>query len=99
MGSKLALLIAAGLLAALAHDARAQTRCAEGRTFAGECIVPDVAASARNVAIANAQQKLSYTSPPWLPREDYDYAFVRNHHETANLFTQPPVVRITTHRP
>jgi hypothetical protein len=100
MGNNSTILIATlGLVALMASPVAAKPRCPEGRTQAGECVDPDVAITARVFAIVESQQKLSYTAPPNLPSEDYDYANVRNHHETNNLFTRPEVIRNTTRRP
>jgi hypothetical protein len=57
----------------------------------GECVNPALTDGLRGQAIANTQQKLSYTSRPWLPNQDYNYLDQRNWNEMLNLFAFPPV--------
>ncbi len=73
---------------ALATTAQAQSpkpRCPEGRTASGECVVPGLAASNRATSIVFAQQKISYTAPPYPPIEDRNYWIARDRHEVDNL--------------
>jgi hypothetical protein len=65
-----ALLAAAMLLAGQVH---AQGACSDGRTAAGTCVKADLAQSMRKGAVVATQPKLSFTSPPVLPSEDYEY--------------------------
>src|SRR5262249_2903076 len=52
----------------------AQQRCAEGRTSAGKCVDPLLAADARRTAILASQPRLSLTIQPVLPSV---HAYVR----------------------
>ncbi|MBV9346574.1 MAG: hypothetical protein JOZ70_03645 [Pseudolabrys sp.] len=99
MRATLSVLLAAAALVAILPGAQAQLRCPEGRTSAGECVNPALAQVMRKSAIINAQPKISYTAPPLLPSEDGTYLLPRDHHEAANLYYYPPVIRSTTLRP
>ncbi len=84
------LIAIATLAVALAAPAAAQQpqqkpRCPEGRTAAGECVDPALAASNRATSIVFAQPKFSYTAPPYLPIEDRGYWIARDRHELNNL--------------
>jgi len=99
----LALTSATGAAAFAQHKPPAQQkplappmRCLEGRTASGECVDPDLAQSARQSAIVYAIPKLSYSSPPYLPSEDYGFYALRDHHEISNLFGFPPISPGTT---
>jgi len=82
---------AIALSLALLLPAAAAQRCPGARTITGECVNPALTDGLRNTAIANTQQKLSYTSPPWLPSQDYNYLYQRNWNEMLNLFAFPPL--------
>jgi hypothetical protein len=69
----------------------AQARCPNATTASGACVNPGVTKALRNQAIAYTQQNLSYTAPPRLPSEDYNYLIARNWNEMLQLFTFPPV--------
>ena len=69
----------------------AQARCPDARTASGECVNPGVTKALRNQSIAYTQQNLSYTAPPRLPSDDYNYLISRNWNEMLNLFAFPPV--------
>jgi hypothetical protein len=51
----------------------ARVLCPEGRTFAGTCVNPNLAASARMRAIVMTQIELSKTAPPYMPSDDRKY--------------------------
>jgi len=79
-------------LSALAPAAvSAAARCPEARTVTGECVNPAITQALRSQAIAETQQKFSYTAPPRLPSADYGTLIARDWHEMLNLFTFPPV--------
>jgi hypothetical protein len=79
------ILLAAALLAPVS-GASGQGICPEGRTFSGTCVKADLAQSMRKSMILNTQPKLSYTSPPLLPKDDSDYYTPRDFQEILSLF-------------
>ncbi len=85
---KLAAMFSIGALLVLSPvtPSLAQTACAEGRTFAGECVNANLAQSMRKQAIIFSLPKFSYTAPPLLPREDGEYYILRDYHELQTLF-------------
>jgi hypothetical protein len=82
---KLAIVTAALLLVPV-FGAEAATVCPEGRTASGACVNSDLAASMRKDTILSTQPKLSYTSPPLLPKDDYDSTVPRDFQEIISLF-------------
>ncbi|HTS40548.1 MAG TPA: hypothetical protein VLX09_12880 [Stellaceae bacterium] len=85
-----------GLLVAVAAPAQAQRRCPEGRTFAGDCVKPELAQVMRKSAIVYSLPKFSYTAPPMLPSEDSVYAVPRDYNEARQLFcVGAPAVLLT----
>jgi hypothetical protein len=85
-------LLAGGLgIAAVASPVAAQERCPEGRTLTGKCVDAGLAAMNRERVIAFTQSKFSYTSPPFLPREDRILRVPPNFHEVNNLYTAPAI--------
>jgi hypothetical protein len=63
-----------GLLGAATLPAQAQTvRCPEGRTLAGACVDPALAALARDRAINLVNRKLSASNARNLPAQDVIY--------------------------
>lgn len=87
-----AMLGAAMLLGAVA-SAGAQNACPEGRTLSGACVKPDLAQAMRRSTIVDTQPKFSYTSPPMLPNEDYDYRRPPDFGEILRLFGGPDGTR------
>jgi hypothetical protein len=69
-------------------SATAQGRCPEGRAANGACIKPNLLHAVRKSTIAEAQPKLSFTAPPVLPSEDYEYRPLPAFMEILRLF--PP---------
>src|SRR5262245_40052676 len=53
----------------------AQNVCPEGRTAAGQCVKPGLAASQRQAGVIYSQPKLSYTHYPVLPVYDWNYRY------------------------
>jgi len=82
---KFAILSVALLLMSVA-SARSQAVCLEGRTPSGKCVKADLAQSMRQSTFLNTQPKLSYTSPPLLPSQDYDNYAPRDFQEMLSLF-------------
>ena len=85
LNAKLAILSMVLLLMPMVR-AHSQAACPEGRTLSGKCVKPDLAQSMRKSTILNTQPKLSYTSPPLLPSEDYDNYVPRDFQEILSLF-------------
>jgi hypothetical protein len=78
--------LAAGILLGMVSTAGAQARCPEGRTASGACVKPDLAQAMRKSAIVETQPKLSFTAPPVLPSEDYEYRPLPDFKEILKLF-------------
>ena len=78
--------ISVALLLWSLSGARAQNFCPEGRTFSGQCVKPGLAQSMRKSTILNTQPKISYTAPPLLPMEEYDYYRPPDFQEIFRLF-------------
>jgi hypothetical protein len=68
-------LLAAVFVALWSAAAGAQERCPEGRTSAGACINPLLAAAMREAAIIFSQPKISQTAFPVLPSADRMYRY------------------------
>jgi hypothetical protein len=74
-------IIRTGLLAAvfcllfLPSTTNAQVKCPEGKTAAGDCVNPALAAAMRQAAIIFSQPKLSQTAFPVLPADDLQYRY------------------------
>jgi len=68
-------LLAASLLALAPVAADAQDKCPEGKTASGQCVNPAFAQSMRQAALIFAQPKISYTSFPVLPVDDWTYRY------------------------
>jgi hypothetical protein len=66
---------AAALIALTPAAASAQAKCPEGRTADGQCVNPALAAGMRQSAVIFSQPKLSYTTFPILPAEDWNYRY------------------------
>lgn len=66
--------------------ARAQSTCPEGRTASGACVRPDLAQAIRKNTIVETQSKLSFTAPPVLPSEDYEYRSLPDSKGIITLF-------------
>jgi hypothetical protein len=79
-------IVTSALLLVPIFGAHAATFCPEGKTLSGACVKPDLAQSMRTSTILNTQPKLSYTSPPLLPKDDYDYYVPRDFQEILSLF-------------
>jgi hypothetical protein len=79
-------MIAAALLAGTLSTAGAQTTCPEGRTALGSCVRPDLAQAIRKNTIVETQSKLSFTAPPVLPSEDYEYRPLPDFKGAVTLF-------------
>jgi hypothetical protein len=69
--------------------AAAQSRCPEGRAANGVCAKPGLVQAARKNTIVETQPKLSFTSPPVLPSEDYEYRPLPAFMEIFRLFPPP----------
>jgi hypothetical protein len=65
----------AGICFLAPAPAVAQTKCPEGRTAAGACVNPALAALMRQTAIIFSQPKISQTAYPVLPTEDRRYRY------------------------
>ena len=87
------------LMSSAPGHAQQQRACQHGRALNGECIDPNFSQSMTRSVIVSTQPKFSYTAPPYLPSADRDYSLPRDHHEISNLFTYPPVDRVSQHRP
>ena len=68
-------LLAASLLALSPIATNAQDKCPEGKTASGECVNPGFADNMRQAALIFAQPKISYTSFPVLPVQDWTYRY------------------------
>ena len=79
------LLVIVGLMVTTA-PVSAQKFCAEGMTFSGACVKPDLAEAMRKQTFAYTQPKFSYTAPPQLPSEDGAYFVPRDYNETRTIF-------------
>jgi hypothetical protein len=69
------LLAAVACLLLLPSAANAQVKCPEGKTAAGDCVNPALAAAMRQTAIIFSQPKISQTAFPILPAEDLIYRY------------------------
>jgi len=70
-----AILVIACLWVLWPGPSRAQERCAEGRTAAGQCVNAALADGARQKAIIFAQPEISQTAFPVLPSGDAKYRY------------------------
>lgn len=68
-------LLAVSLLALAPIAANAQDKCPEGKTASGKCVNAGFAQSMRQAALIFAQPKISYTSFPVLPVDDWTYRY------------------------
>ena len=66
---------AAGLIALMPAAANAQAKCPEGRTASGACVNPALAAGMRQWAVIFSQPKLSETTFPVLPADDWTFRY------------------------
>jgi hypothetical protein len=67
------LLAAVSCLLLLPSAANAEVKCPEGKTTAGDCVNPALAAAMRQTAIIFSQPKISQTAFPILPAQDLIY--------------------------
>jgi hypothetical protein len=74
-------IILMSLLAAVSYSlllpsaADAEVKCPEGKTAAGDCVNPVLAAAMRQTAIIFSQPKISQTAFPVLPADDRIYRY------------------------
>jgi hypothetical protein len=73
-----AALVATLMSLAAATPSSAQAVCTEGRTAAGLCVNPGLAASVQQTGIIFSQPKISYTAFPILPSGDSQYRYPSN---------------------
>src|SRR6266581_4260148 len=66
----MSLLAAASWSLLLPSAAKAEVKCPEGKTAAGDCVNPALAAAMRQTAIIFSQPKISQTAFPILPAQD-----------------------------
>ena len=71
--------------------AGAEVRCPEGKTLTGECVNAALAATLRETANIFSQPKISRTTLPVLPAQDFDYRYPNQLIPDPN---QPPAVRV-----
>ena len=84
-----ALMLTMATLLGTLSSAVAQSRCPEGRAANGACAKPGLVQVARKSAVVDTQPKLSFTSPPVLPSEDYEYRPLPAFMEIFRLFPPP----------
>jgi hypothetical protein len=92
-------ILACGSALAFATPASAQAPCPGGRALNGACVDAGFSRGVTEWVTVFTQPKLSYTSPPYLPRDERKYPIPRDHHEISNLFAYPPTNRATDRRP
>jgi hypothetical protein len=66
---------AVSCLLLLSSAANAEVKCPEGKTAAGDCVNPALAAAMRQTAIIFSQPKISQTAFPILPAADLIYRY------------------------
>ncbi len=71
----MSLLAAASWSLLLPSAAKAEVKCPEGKTAAGDCVNPALAAAMRQTAIIFSQPKISQTAFPILPAQDLIYRY------------------------
>ena len=92
-------ILTCGSALAFATQAIAQAPCPGGRAFNGDCVDQEFSRGVTEWVTVFTQPKLSYTAPPYLPRDERKYPIPRDHHEISNLFSFPPTNRATERRP
>jgi len=83
-----AAILASCWLALLAGPAAAQRKCPEGKMSNGECVNAGLAATMRQSGIVFAQPKISQTTLPILPSDDWSYRYP--HQLIPNLLKPAP---------
>jgi hypothetical protein len=66
-----ALILASCWVTVFAGAASAQQNCPEGKTWNGDCVNPGLAATTAQTGSALAQPRISQTSSPILPTNDW----------------------------
>lgn len=59
----------------LLPSAHAEVKCPEGKTAAGDCVNPALAAAMRQTSVIFSQPKISQTAFPILPAQDFIYRY------------------------
>ncbi len=72
-----------------AVDVAHAQQCREGRTFAGACVKPELAQTARKRSIVFSQIELSKTAPIYLPNDDRKYIIPFNYFEMLKVINAP----------
>jgi hypothetical protein len=83
------LTLATAMMVGALSSATAQGRCPEGRAANGACAKPGLVQVARKSTVVDTQPKLSFTAPPVLPSEDYEYRPLPAFMEIFRLFPPP----------